>query len=548
MTVPASRKPAGRPRIRIGHVVILAAVLAFLAYKLHDFTEPFAYGHARWSDAYLYWFGMMHCDLGYAATGFLNTEGITGSGELIHYRSIGPLEGIVHSLFLCLTDGALWAVRVLPLLASLALLALLTGIQRRFRDGGNPAVLAVLLLASPFLLKYGTSDAGFWALPLTLGTAGWYLYLRFLAQGRQALLNLSILCFTLGVFANWQAGFMGLPVFLHIALSPLPWRRKLGTLALFAGGIALATAIVLLHQGLVTGDYLYPFRRVLERSEGVDPTGGSIGWGELLMLQLRRFADYFGPVAALLAGYWFIDSAIRRTLFRDGNGWTLSFLATGLFYGFLFRNAAYIHDFLIAGFLPGFMLAAAGGADLFYRHLGKFHPRAWKGGAGAAALGLLLTAHVAIGVRSAAMFETSEARDLTRGEASVALYLARHLGEQQILAADWSSGYHRTMGSDGRVYANLRPHLAYLTRRPVRFVDTPAALGALLEEAGAAGKEVVLVQLQKGAASEVLPVPGAWIAGSHRFDQGRILTLRRGPDTPRPLTGARPASPPHLPE
>ncbi len=39
---------------RANRFLIGMVIITYIVYKIHDFTEPFAYGHARWSDATFY--------------------------------------------------------------------------------------------------------------------------------------------------------------------------------------------------------------------------------------------------------------------------------------------------------------------------------------------------------------------------------------------------------------------------------------------------------------------------------------------------------------
>jgi hypothetical protein len=513
---------------KLDRFLIFTVVALFAAYKLHDFSEPFAYGHARWSDAYLYWFGMMHLDLGLHTTMLMNVEGIMDTGELIYYRSIGPLEGMVHALFIYMFNGAHWAVRIPPLIGTFIIFHGLFKINRRFSGLETGVILALLFFTSPFILKYGSSDAGFLSLPLSLGVLGWLSYLRFLENDRPVFIYSSMACFAIGVLSNWQAGFMALPVFIHILLFKRPFSWSITKLAVFCCLMLFAIGAVLLQQGVVTGDYYYPIKRVVERSAAVDNMGDSLTWLRLLTVQARRAIDYFGLATCFFFLYWLARNLISSTLWKGASGWIFSFVLTGLFYGFLFRNAAFIHDFLMLPFLPGVMLGATAGVFVLYSDLNLVLPSSRKRQYLTSTLPIaaLLALQLYMGVHSAVIFEEKETTDIANGEASVALYLSETLSDKHLLVADRSSGYHPTSSSKGEIFGNLKPHLAYLTRRPVRYIRNNQDLEELLDQNASTGKIITLVKLNHGPFAGSVKVPEKWVMERHDFSTGSILFLK----------------------
>jgi len=495
-------------------------IITYIVYKIHDFTEPFAYGHARWSDATFYWFGMMHLDLGYTVTKFMNVEGIMDTGELIFYKSIGPLEGVFHSFFLSIFNGSPWAVRVIPLFCTLLNFFLLANIANRFFGSKCYLYLVILYFSCPFIIKYGSSDVGFFSIAISLGLTGWICYLEYFLNKNSSYIYLSIMLFSIGILFNWHSAFMGLPIYFHILFGQQLIVEKIKVLTIFSLAIIVGFFSVIIHQGFVSNDFFYPLIRVMERSKSVDGAGLSISWWDLIVRQAMRAWQYFGQIVCILVAYWLVKLVIFRGYKKIENQWVIGFIFSGIFLGFLIKNAAYNHDYLMLGFLPGVILAAVSGGLQLTEDLSKVSKKISY-----FIISLLLIAHLALGMKSAKYFEGQEQQDLLNGEASVALFLEKRLTKKSILAGDFSSGYHKIADSKGVFFENLKPHLSYLTRRPVRFVESTEMLNKMRRELEGQ-KEIVFIQLSSGPDAGNIKVPKNWAYEIYPFDSGTVFFLK----------------------
>lgn len=501
-------------------------LLLFLIYKFHDFTEPFAYGHTRWTDATMYWFGMMHLDLGLWRTKLMNIEGITDTGQFIYYLSVGSLEGILHSFMLYIFGSEPWAVRVIPLLSTILNLIILTLIGRKFFGTKCYIYISVIYLSCPFILKYGSSDVGFLSIPMSLGLLGWLSYFVFLEKKHQIYLTICMLCFSFGIFSNWQSAFMGLPIFFHVLFSQEPSSWKIKNLSMFSVFILIPFISILVHQGLITGDFYYPFKRVVERSKSADNIGLTLSWGRLFLLQIARGWQYFGQITCIFFLYWVIKLVICKTNRNNQNFWIIAFILTGSFWGFIFKNAAFEHDFLMLAFLPGIILAATSGALELKEDLRTLFTNLKMKLLSNTAVYILLILHLGLGVRSAVFFEEQEKQDLNNGEASVPFFLKEKLKDHDILVADDSSGYHEIISSDGTAFGNLKPHLAYLTRRPVRFVESTEGLEKLIHQMQKNNMEGFFVQLNNNLFSKKVKPPTPFAQPVYNFAGGTVFSLK----------------------
>lgn len=520
-----------RPTDWLAWSALLIALLGFVAYGLHDLYEPFAFGHVRWSNAYLYWFARAHLDLGLATTHGLNVEGVTGSGEAIFYLSHPPLAGLMQAAMVSWMGGEFWTVRLLPLLFNLFNAGLVTALAWRLAGPRLAPLAGLLFLGMPFIVEYGTSNESYQAYAMSAGMSGYLVYLRFLENRRWPILFLALCCFSLGMGFTWLGGFMALAMLAHFWLQAGSRREKLFATLLVGATLGSVALILLMQQGLVADDFFYPLKRALERSNA--PTHAVVTWGDLIKLQSSRYFNYFGPVVSLLSTYWLLRRIVPRRDWRAADTWALLIWMPGLIYGFLLRDVAQQHDFLMLGLAPGAALMALLGVEALIRDISS--ALRWRGAtlAGVAVAALLGT-HALGAYRSAQSFEAQEAIDLERGAARVALYL-REESPDTLLAATATARMTTSRDSrDGVEYASLLPFLDYLVRRPVRAVDDLEMLRTLACDATRSGHPLLLLRTDATRQRDTLEIPPAWIASTHGFDQVVVTHLAAMPPTQCP--------------
>jgi hypothetical protein len=511
-----------RAKIFMAFAIAVVAGIAFIGYQLHDVRAPFAFGHKLWAEAYVYEFARAHLDLGLAVTRGLNVEGVTGSGAPIFYLSAAPLTGLLQAGAVWLFGGEPWTVRVLPLLLNSTNAALLALLLYRWA-GVMAALLSVpLFLGAPFIIEYGSSNEGVQVYAITLGLGAYILYQRFLAGAGWLALIAAFGMLGVGVGFNWLAGFMAFAMLAHLWLQPISVRMKLRATIIAAGIVGVAILLVLVHQGIATGDFTYPLRRAVERNHATGDT--PILWTPLLQLQASRYWNYFGPVVAGLDVYWLVRRVLPRPLWRPVDTWLAFMWIPGLVYALLLRDAAYHHDFLMLGFTP----AAVGMASVAIVSL--MEDAVAVVGNRASGLPVMIAAGVlaihAVGaVRSAQNFQRQAALDLAQGVARVA-YRLRDLPAGTILAADRTARMASLRDPrDGAEYVSLFPTLDYLVRRPVYAVDDVETLQALRCHAARSGRSLVLLQTGASRERSRFAVPLDAISQTESFDQVKIIHL-----------------------
>jgi hypothetical protein len=503
----------------------------FVAFHLHDFREPFAYGHARWADAYSYRFARSHLDAGLAVTRGLNVEAFTASGDPIFYLSGPPLKGLVQAAVVWIAGGEFWSIRILPLIGNLLGAAALGAVAGRLMSAQAVPLTAAMALFTPFAVLYGASNEGGQIPAIVVGLLAWLAYLRFVATRRWRLAATAAALWSIGLAFNWLAGFMALALIAHLWSGSLPTAVKRQFTGLVVAGLAFTALILLLQQGQATGQYFYPLRRAVERS-GVYPAM-RVSWSHLAALQVDRYWTLFGPALVLLQGYWLLRRLAPSPNWTSADSALLALWCPGLVYGFLLRHAAESHDFLLLGFLPGTVLMAGKGFQELWADLAKLR-RAGAMGRLAAwfTLALLLGVQAVHVVRFGLDVEAKEARDLAQGAARVAPVLAK-LPVNTLVVADRSASIGSKVDSvTGARYVTIAPFVDYLVRRPVRGVDDPAELLALVCSAGADGRRVVLIQMmhRESVPKLALRVPDELVARTVRYDQVLMRDLRVPPD------------------
>lgn len=521
-SLPRSESQTGRL------LVVLAAIstVAFIAYKLHDIQEPPAFGHPRWSESYVHWFAFAHVHLGLDVTNGLNVEGITGSGQPIYYLSHPPLAGLLQALIIALFDMEVWAVRILPLICTLLNAALAGLIARRLTDEPTGILTTILFLGMPFTLEYGSSNESYQVFAMTAGLYGYLSYMRFLDEQRFRYWIASLCALSLAMGFTWLGGFMGACVVGHLLCQNIPLQVKFKATGLGAILLGSTALLLLIQQGLATGDYLYPFKRALQRSATPQSISAGITWGALLQLQLTRYFSYFGPITSILTAYWLVRS-VGPGRWGKADTFAVTIWLPGIVYGFLLRDVAQQHDFLLLGFGPGAAIMAAFGLRQIACDSSALIGR--QSTIPMLLTLLLLGLHAIIAVRSAHSFEAQEARDLKSGAARVPFYL-RDLPSNTLLAAAPNARMAvRSDKLDGAEYVSLQPYLDHLVHRPVRAANSSSDILALMCEASAHHRPVALLQTSTSRKHGQIEIPGDWIERQATFDQVHILHMRVPP-------------------
>jgi len=470
-------------------VLTLTAIATLAAYALHDMGEPYAYGHTRWGDAYTYLFANMHFDHGFGVTRFLNTWGYTPEGGPIYYLSGSPVGSLSVAALVALFGPQLWTAQVLPFIATVATAFILWAIARQMMDRRFAWIAPFVYCSLPLVLKYSSHNAGKLPIAIALGLLGVLFHIHYLKKRDSALLGWAALMFSGATMYNWHGGLFALVSLLHAAAFLENRQQALRCIAIYSAAVGIVVALVLLHQGLVTGDASYPLRRALERSEMTTSTM-QISLRELLSVQGRRLIAYFGIPVLFLFGAWAAIAVLdrqQRAPRRDM--WIALLVLTAFPYGLLLTSAAYAHDYLLLPLVPAAALAAAAGASslnaLKYKNIRAI---------GLVALVLACAAQATLGVQAAMYFETREREDFQSGEALAANYMAGVPGDETMLLVDSSSGYAKMKLSNGVRAAVVRPHIDYLVRRPAYFVASADDLETAIELALERDLHPVIVQ------------------------------------------------------
>jgi 4-amino-4-deoxy-L-arabinose transferase-like glycosyltransferase len=229
----------------------------------------------------------------------------------------------------------------------------------------------------------------------------------------------------IGVWTDWTALlYVGTLGAMTLWLGRPPQRRAM----LALGGVTLAALVALgayLLQGpgaldSLTGAFL---TRTSPKTLGLGPAG-TFTWGEFLGRELRRLLMLATPGVAImsLAG---VVPALRRDS-RLGSGILLAFFVVGIGYPLAFRNAAYIHDYLLIFMLPPMAMAASAALEYGWAGVGV---RRWA----RPALSALLLVSLGVGAANLVLLHKSGEQP---HHMAVAQAIARHTAPQDLIASN----------------------------------------------------------------------------------------------------------------
>lgn len=364
------------PRGRAGTRFLLFAILAALVLWLPRLDTPFARveGFADWISSQNGRIAKNHLRYGLAATRGDQIRNLEPAPpeEWIHYNNHpGTLDLLTAGVFAVLGSDAPWAHRLLPLLATLATVALLWVLAAR--TGLDPGVCAGLWLLAPLTLTHGL-DLSYEPLCIAVMVA---LLLGWQAGRRWSLLPFLVLGGLVDYPVLYLAPFFGLCALGERRHAAWPYVAALAGSALLSFGIHLAH-VAWAMGGLETSAGVSWWDHVLLSLGDRAPLPGLLAW---LWSQLVSLHASFGvPLLALGAlGLVLLLQARPRRRAADpeaqagsatGPGFPgalpiLAFGFAGVLHVALFRAHAVVHDFWLAYLGPSVAgLAAVGVARL----------------------------------------------------------------------------------------------------------------------------------------------------------------------------------------
>jgi len=397
-------KPTGDIRSRWAWRAGLAGVLAIgLALLTVRITGPFTGWH-EWNSAFFGYFARNHLRYGLGYTHLLCTHGSTADppAQPSYYLSHPPLIAAWVAISMALFGQQEWAIRLVPIVASLGSIGLVAGIVRRTHGWRLGLATAFFFAVAPATAYFGRM-ADHVPLVQFFGLLMLYGYLAWCGIGgvpRRWGLGVYLLGCVLGIGTGWAAVLFAAAIGIWHGVRCLTGRGRWARLAVLVAAPGLTLAAVLVHI-LWALDWqasvfvpLFTTRSFGQRL-GMPPSWTT--WLKRLGEFWRRDFTLAGAAAVLvlLAG-----RLAARTPAGPIKRWTDKLLpgpkalwvpaAAGVVYVVLFRNQSFIHEYWQVFLTPFVAYSLAAVLVAIWELLGRVHPAvgatvglAWMAGVGA---------------------------------------------------------------------------------------------------------------------------------------------------------------------
>jgi 4-amino-4-deoxy-L-arabinose transferase-like glycosyltransferase len=358
--------------------MILIFVVGALLRGQH-LAEPWIGHHHAWCGAVHGNIARNFVRYGYWTTRFgpVANTGHVPRGEFIYFYHYGPLFGWLVSISYHVLGVHEWSARLVPLLFSLATMALLYAFARRLFS--EPVALLALLLCTfmPVEAYYGARVDINGSVAYFFPLLAIHAYAHWVSENRSRDLFLCAAAITLGCMTAWYTFFL---VPLMLAHCRYCYGKRLAHRFLVIAFIPFAVfALFLAHRQLLLGSGKGEvFGTLLEKlflrisyENAVTSIGTSLGPVGLAMNHAWCIVRLCSPPLAFLAAVWLL--LVTRAAFRkqlQPRDWLLlMLLGYGFLHNLMFPNIISGHDFLVACYAPGISLAAAVVLVRYFSHL-----------------------------------------------------------------------------------------------------------------------------------------------------------------------------------
>ena len=334
----------------------LLIIVAGTALRMQDFTSLWTSDHRGWSGSYYGNIARNYIEHGYVETKFGAVQNVDprDPAEFDYYVNHPPLLGLLISVSFHVFGIHEWAVRLVPLLASVISMWVILLIARRLW-GESVGLFALAAFAvMPMGVFFGALADVQGPLVLLFCLLLLYYYLKF--RERPSAGNLALMCaaFVLGALTDWPAFYLPPLLALHYyAWRPRARRSHLVlvplVLALVLGAAYLPYSNWLL--GAEPLDVTTLAGQFLWRSDGDSadsPAEGGFTTGDWLARVVRSYwAIYLGYPMLFFLAVWTAVVAVRilRGSAESGDGVYLLALVFALLHIVIFRQGAYVHAY-----------------------------------------------------------------------------------------------------------------------------------------------------------------------------------------------------------
>ncbi len=309
---------------------------------------------------------------GYRETQFgpVANSGYVPAREFKFYYHYPPLLVWLVSVSYLIFGVHEWSARVVPLLFSLSLMALIFIFARR-AFSQDVALLALLFSAiMPIENYYGAHVDVYGSLSVFFSLLALYGYVRWLDHHRTHHLALCTLGIILGSMTAWYTYFL-VPLILahYYRFYFVPGKSRDLRLLIIAGSAITVFALFMLHRyillgsgrGEVLGSLTEKLLARLSYSRALGTVGEAVEPAAFVSQQLRSFARMYSPPLIALTAVWlvfFMKDGLRGRL-HNRDWFVLMLLGYGLLHNLAFPNFLLGHDYLLVSYVPGVAIAAS---------------------------------------------------------------------------------------------------------------------------------------------------------------------------------------------
>lgn len=262
-----------------------------------------------------------------------------------------------------------WAARLVPLITSLGMIVFLFKLTEELWNQRVAILASIFLIFTPMFLYFGKMPVHEIVSPMFI-LLSLYYYHRWLKKGTMRNYFVVVLGIILGELTSWTAYYLPPLLIVHAYFfKKKSWRRIFILLPLSFLMFGLHLLRVKLSTGsFVSSDLLQIF--LFRLNLGSEAANYGFTYQEFLIGQARWLVVYFTRVVVILSFFWLLKTLYlflkkKKIVLRDS--FVLILLVFGFSHNLIFRNAAFIHDYLLYYALPFFSLSAS----LMLYQLGK---------------------------------------------------------------------------------------------------------------------------------------------------------------------------------
>ncbi|MBI2010421.1 MAG: glycosyltransferase family 39 protein [Candidatus Chisholmbacteria bacterium] len=288
-----------------------------------------------------------------------------------------PLLPLALTLNFKLFGISAWSTRLVAVLSSALLVFFLYKLSRELWHKNTALLTSVFLVFSPMLLYYSkipvheTLSLGF------IAASVWF-YLRWLKEEKTSSFYSLLVSLLLAQLTSWAGFYLSLYLPLHaIIFQRSTAQKRRSNLALI---LLLAFVVFALHltHMLVKGppgsfaSFFNVFLFRFNRGEAAAQVGFS--YSQFFTLQLRWLAIYFTRIMLLLISFWgvrFLVDRLRKRPVSLPQSFILLWFIFGFTHNVIFRNLAFIHDYMLIYALPFFAVGSAVALEFLFTYLSR---------------------------------------------------------------------------------------------------------------------------------------------------------------------------------